>query len=451
MKTLVIILSTLIVYRVSAQLEAGQSLHGTFIYLAICKDGIVVASDSKMTLKNDRQEPIYYIDSVRKAYAVNNYVIAFSNTLNLDDNFIWKYCSNLDLVNAKTPIDVLLKYKNILKAQEKDYYTTVVSKESIIFCAGYDWINKKPMIAVMFHDSIISKQASYFTNRNNYTINQKIFDSLSFESTINLITSEITLYKENKDPNYEIGGPMIFYTIYKDKTPKCEQNCDLYQWETRKKIDKDQYTVHELNPKYRHNNNNSSEVFVNQFDHNKFAYSFSPFDYLNFDSRVNHLSIPNSGLIGIAEKTPSILNFEINEDVINIESRNYQDIISPKSNLAFPSQNFNIFPWQPNSQIGFNGDPLSLENGNSLNSFTLPPNFISSSIGTIISSNRSIDEIMYFNSDTMKIESGIYLNTFPGSTNFIFPNQDIIGLSWPLNHNRGSLNLLDIPTLIKND
>jgi hypothetical protein len=59
--------------------------HGSFMLAAICRDGIVVATDSRSTLKDSHGKAIAYFDSSPKIFSVRVFTIAYTGHALLND------------------------------------------------------------------------------------------------------------------------------------------------------------------------------------------------------------------------------------------------------------------------------------------------------------------------------------------------------------------------------
>ena len=83
-----LLLSTLFFYTVAgANSKQVQPLRikGSFVIAAICKDGIIVASDSRGTLKNREGRRIAYYDTNQKIFPIGDKLIADTGYASLND------------------------------------------------------------------------------------------------------------------------------------------------------------------------------------------------------------------------------------------------------------------------------------------------------------------------------------------------------------------------------
>lgn len=62
----------------TTQLSPPMVAHGSFAVVIICKDGIVVAADSRGTLQNSRGKNLGYYDDVQKVFVLNPNVLAYT-------------------------------------------------------------------------------------------------------------------------------------------------------------------------------------------------------------------------------------------------------------------------------------------------------------------------------------------------------------------------------------
>ncbi len=62
----------------TTQLSPSMVVHGSFAVVIICKDGIVVAADSRGTVQNSRGKRLGYYDDVQKVFVLNHSVLAYT-------------------------------------------------------------------------------------------------------------------------------------------------------------------------------------------------------------------------------------------------------------------------------------------------------------------------------------------------------------------------------------
>jgi hypothetical protein len=62
----------------TTQLSPSMVVHGSFAVVIVCKDGIVVAADSRGTIQNSRGKNLGYYDDVQKVFVLNHNVLAYT-------------------------------------------------------------------------------------------------------------------------------------------------------------------------------------------------------------------------------------------------------------------------------------------------------------------------------------------------------------------------------------
>ena len=83
--------------------SASIRIKGSFVIAAICKDGIIVASDSRGTLKDKRGRRIAYYDNNQKIFPMGNSLIADTGYTSLNDPKI-SFLSSLMSGFASNPL-----------------------------------------------------------------------------------------------------------------------------------------------------------------------------------------------------------------------------------------------------------------------------------------------------------------------------------------------------------
>jgi hypothetical protein len=74
------LLAVLVLYTASgaAAEHPPMAVHGSFAVVIICKDGIVVAADSRGTIQNSLGKQLGYYDEVQKVFVLNHNVLAYT-------------------------------------------------------------------------------------------------------------------------------------------------------------------------------------------------------------------------------------------------------------------------------------------------------------------------------------------------------------------------------------
>jgi hypothetical protein len=62
----------------TTQLSPSMVVHGSFAVVIVCKDGIVVAADSRGTIQNSRGKNLGYYDDVQKVFVLSHNVLAYT-------------------------------------------------------------------------------------------------------------------------------------------------------------------------------------------------------------------------------------------------------------------------------------------------------------------------------------------------------------------------------------
>jgi len=225
LKSFLVILSLL---SISGSWQDDQTLSGTFIYGSVCKDGIVFISDSRANFK-DKGKSQFYFDHVKKLFVVNEFVIAFSGGVRINNQFPHTFLSELENYNSDSPIVLIKNFTIILKkALGENKYNEVIENLGI-FAGGYDKKRRTPLVCGLQNGKIYYNNRGTITNHNFSRLNTTL-KKLNFKRSIKLMKKDIDNYTSDHKLNWEIGGPKTVITITKDSYPLCRENCDNLVW-----------------------------------------------------------------------------------------------------------------------------------------------------------------------------------------------------------------------------
>lgn len=74
----------------SSIISLSQVIKGSYAIVALCKDGIVIGSDSRGTITIDNIEYAFF-DHNQKVFIIRNCVLSITGLIALDKRFIWDY------------------------------------------------------------------------------------------------------------------------------------------------------------------------------------------------------------------------------------------------------------------------------------------------------------------------------------------------------------------------
>ncbi len=214
-----LLLSTLFYAVAGANSKQVQPLRikGSFVIAAICKDGIIVASDSRGTLKNREGRRIAYYDTNQKIFPIGDKLIADTGYASLNDakvSFLSALMSRfshsrLSQVDVDQLPNSYFKYVSIaLPAVGAES----AKLQTLIF-AGYD--KTRPMLCVYEGESsraIRCRNSGYLSSPHQQIFEFGNVSSLSFEDAAHIMKQTINDYAAAVQPGL-VGGPVVVRTI----------------------------------------------------------------------------------------------------------------------------------------------------------------------------------------------------------------------------------------------
>jgi hypothetical protein len=153
-----------------SQLEEQQFISGgTIIVAAKCKNGIMVAADSRMsTYNNDHPEWVaFYTDNVQKLFKAGRYVVGFAGQSHYKDFSIAKILDSFLLTNPlyKDPSHFLYLFGLFLRKNFKPLFDYYLKTGRVVCCGFYD---HKPYVASFRDGAVYVNKEGIFTSTPTY-------------------------------------------------------------------------------------------------------------------------------------------------------------------------------------------------------------------------------------------------------------------------------------------
>jgi len=76
-------------------------MHGTYQIAAICKDGIVVGTDTRCSIDDGNRHIMCYYDSVQKVFPFKNYAISSSGSMLINGKYLFYYYKQFEAAKKK--------------------------------------------------------------------------------------------------------------------------------------------------------------------------------------------------------------------------------------------------------------------------------------------------------------------------------------------------------------
>ena len=192
-------------------------IKGSFVIAAICKDGIMVASDSRGTLKDKQGRRIAYYDTNQKIFPMGNSLIADTGYASLNDpkvSFLSALMSRfaghpLSHVDVDQLPSSYFKYAGLVLPAAAAESAKI---QTLVF-AGYQ--KGRPMLCIYLGETTRSTtciSAGYVSSPRQPIVGLEDVNSLSFQQAANVMKKTIDDYATAVQPG-SVGGPVVVRII----------------------------------------------------------------------------------------------------------------------------------------------------------------------------------------------------------------------------------------------
>lgn len=200
----------------------SQSIYGTFVAMAICKDGILVLADSRSSLKNDDGDFIGYIDETQKIWKIENFLMANQGISSYGERshiYISRILEKSESFSNK--INILIpELLEIIKSKSTKEDFDSYLKEVFLFAAGFE--EGVPFICIRNNYLDTCLNSSYIMSAEiGVDPNSQLYNATEY---LKLIEEKLIIYVKIKNLECSIGGPNAAYIIRKDNNIENLQN-----------------------------------------------------------------------------------------------------------------------------------------------------------------------------------------------------------------------------------
>lgn len=122
-------------------------MHGTYQIAAICKDGIVVATDTRCSIDDGNKHIMCYYDSVQKVFPFKNYAISSSGSILINGKYLFYYYKQFEAANlykGKISDNVKLFFNYMFEKYPEA--ASVMERTNKLIFAGYE--GKTPVLFI---------------------------------------------------------------------------------------------------------------------------------------------------------------------------------------------------------------------------------------------------------------------------------------------------------------
>jgi len=122
-------------------------MHGTYQIAAICKDGIVVGTDTRCSIDDGNRHIMCYYDSVQKVFPFKNYAISSSGSMLINGKYLFYYYKQFEAANLNKE-KMSENVKSFFDYMFKRYpeAASVIERTNKLIFAGYE--GKTPVLFI---------------------------------------------------------------------------------------------------------------------------------------------------------------------------------------------------------------------------------------------------------------------------------------------------------------
>ncbi len=204
----------------------GLAYGGTYLMAVICKDGIVMGSDSRMSFFNDKHELIAYFEGSKKVYQFRNIVFGIAGQAGfISTTFDVIFDKFTKTHNADIQVDKFYDiFLRFAKSTVRDSIYLALKQNQFLVC-GYN--NKQPFVYLydVLGNEVISSHG-YLTNfkRDNHNPQvEQIFATADLSTTVDHLDKYIMFIAQDRNKNAvsEIGGDRYIKCLTKEAIKDC--------------------------------------------------------------------------------------------------------------------------------------------------------------------------------------------------------------------------------------
>lgn len=209
-------------------------IKGSFVISAICKDGIIVASDSRGTLKDKNGRRIAYYDNNQKIFPMGNKVIADTGYASLHDPKI-SFLSALMSGFASNPlsraaVDQLANAYFKYAGEVLPGAGAESAKVQTLVFAGYE--NGRPTLCIYQGEAnraTTCRSEGYLSSPRQPIVGLEKVSSLSFGEAAKVMEKTIEDYASAVQPG-PVGGPVVVRIITRSHSQWFSNHPDWPTW-----------------------------------------------------------------------------------------------------------------------------------------------------------------------------------------------------------------------------
>lgn len=216
--------------------NAPIRIKGSFVIAAVCRDGIIVASDSRGTLKDHQGRRIAYYDINQKIFPIVDKLIADTGYASLNDpkiSFLSTLMSNFAASpSSRVAVDALPDSYFAYASRVLPASGAASARLQTLFFGGFK--NGHPMLCMYQGESnrqTKCRLSGYLSSPSQTISKLENVGSLSFEQAAQIMRRTIDDYAAAIQPG-SVGGPVVIRTITKAKSQWLETPPQWPNWQS---------------------------------------------------------------------------------------------------------------------------------------------------------------------------------------------------------------------------
>jgi len=215
------LISVLVCLHLSAQPNLGGSYH----LGAICKDGIVIGTDSRGNLFYNAEKPLAYFDTVQKVFAIKHCILSIVGLIGIQNKFLWSYLEEFKstIPDDIAPTQLLQQLYNFVKEKYPTAFKDYIKLHMI--CAGY--VNGVALMCAVNGESgncAENKGIARGDTLSLFSLDKKYTDQYCLNRSCAEVGHEIEKaildYPKRHHCHDKIGGPVMLLMVSKTGTVK---------------------------------------------------------------------------------------------------------------------------------------------------------------------------------------------------------------------------------------
>jgi len=214
-------------------LLAGYQYGGTFIGAVICKDGIVIASDSRTTFMDEGGHAFAYLDGIPKIYVDRGAAVAVSGLTSVDGELFGSFVNRNRFLLERAVNEILFGFAVWLPFKNSNGIGMI----SAGFLEGSPMIcSKSPILPQSCSHS------GFIANKNSMSLRNALIERGRPPTAMQAAAALTAAIEEYSRTDPTVGGPTTVVKLTKDAPP---------QWLTTRLTDSSAATICDLVREYR--------------------------------------------------------------------------------------------------------------------------------------------------------------------------------------------------------